>query len=79
MNSVGAGSAQTSLLRDDHDGVTRLRTRFLAAWARSDEIFTVVGAEGMLSKPIVWRHPFIFYVGHLSAFSWNQLCSGILI
>ena len=38
----------------------------------------IVGAGQTLTKPIVWRHPFIFYVGHLPAFSWNQICGGIL-
>lgn len=78
MNSLGVSSAQTFPLREDRHGVARLRQRFLAAWARSDEIFAIVGPDGMLSKPIVWRHPFIFYVGHLPAFSWNQLCGGML-
>jgi ergothioneine biosynthesis protein EgtB len=26
----------------------------------------------------VWRNPFIFYIGHLPAFAWNQICGGIL-
>lgn len=55
-----------------------LYATFSAAWARSDAIFDIVGAAGMLSKPIIWRHPFIFYAGHLPAFSWNQICGGIL-
>ncbi len=56
----------------------QVRERFHAAWARSDEIFAVVGAGQTLTQPIVWRHPFIFYIGHLPAFSWNQVCGGIL-
>lgn len=55
-----------------------LEARFVAAWAQSDAIFDIVGSAGMLAKPIVWRHPFLFYVGHLPAFSWNQICGGIL-
>jgi ergothioneine biosynthesis protein EgtB len=55
-----------------------LEARFLAAWARSDELFRLVRQGEMLAKPIVWRHPFIFYVGHLPAFTWNQICRGIL-
>ena len=35
-------------------------------------------AAKRLHQPIVWRHPFIFYIGHLPAFSWNQICGGIL-
>ena len=52
--------------------------RFLSAWARSDELFGLIRDERLLAKPIVWRHPFLFYVGHLAAFSWNQICGGIL-
>src|SRR5215470_794761 len=62
---------------NDYD-VERLRRRFAEAWVWSDEIFDIVGPEGMQECPIVWRHPFIFYVGHLPAFSWNQICGGIL-
>jgi ergothioneine biosynthesis protein EgtB len=66
------------LLRNDGRSNEALRARFSAAWARSDAIFDIVGSEGMLSRPIAWRHPFIFYVGHLPAFSWNQICGAIL-
>ena len=64
--------------RERTDGVQRLRARFTAAWARTDAIFDIVGVAGMVAKPIVWRHPFIFYMGHLPAFSWKQICGGIL-
>lgn len=53
------------------------REKFVAAWARTDEIFRIVPAGEILASPIVWRHPFIFYLGHLPAFSWNQICAGI--
>ena len=52
--------------------------RYLSAWARSDELFGLIRDDRLLSKPIVWRHPFLFYVGHLPAFSWNQICGSIL-
>ena len=52
--------------------------RFLSAWARSDELFGLIRDDRLLAKPIVWRHPFLFYVGHLPAFSWNQICGAIL-
>jgi ergothioneine biosynthesis protein EgtB len=55
-----------------------LREQFLQAWNRSDEIFGIVKAQAILAKPILWRHPFIFYVGHLPAFAWNQICGGVL-
>jgi ergothioneine biosynthesis protein EgtB len=55
-----------------------LREHFLSAWSRTDEIFGIIKSHAMLSKPIALRHPFIFYVGHLPAFAWNQICSGVL-
>ncbi len=63
---------------EEHYRADYFRERFLGAWKRSDLIFDIVGSKAMLSAPIVWRHPFIFYVGHLPAFSWNQICGGIL-
>ncbi len=54
------------------------REQFISAWSRTDRIFSLIGPNAMLEKPIVWRHPFIFYVGHLPAFSWNQICGAIL-
>lgn len=55
-----------------------VREKFIAAWTRTDEILAIVPAEEILAKPIVWRHPVVFYVGHLPAFTWNQICGGIL-
>ncbi|HVO91428.1 MAG TPA: SUMF1/EgtB/PvdO family nonheme iron enzyme [Terriglobales bacterium] len=60
------------------DKADLLRERYLAAWSRTDQIFAMVPSSAMLAQPIVWRHPLIFYVGHLPAFSWNQICGGIL-
>jgi ergothioneine biosynthesis protein EgtB len=56
----------------------QFEARFLSAWARSDQLFGLIRDDRLLAKPIVWRHPFIFYVGHLPAFSWNQICGSIL-
>lgn len=66
------------LKNSDQRAAEQLRERFIAAWARSDDLFALVGTNQTLTQPIVWRHPFIFYVGHLPAFSWNQVCGGIL-
>lgn len=60
------------------DKAELFREKFTAAWRRTDELFAIVSPAEMLAQPIVWRHPFIFYVGHLPAFSWNQICGGIL-
>lgn len=44
-----------------------------AAWRRSDRLFELLEPEALLAQPIPLRHPFIFYLGHLPAFAWNQL------
>ncbi len=64
--------------REVNEIKAQYEARFLSAWARSDELFGLIRDERLLAKPIVWRHPFLFYVGHLPAFSWNQICGGIL-
>src|SRR5438477_2516863 len=55
-----------------------LQQKFLAAWSRSDALFRILKEEDLLTRPIVWRNPFVFYIGHLPAFAWNQICDGIL-
>jgi ergothioneine biosynthesis protein EgtB len=55
-----------------------LRENFLSAWTRTDDIFGIVKSQAMLAKPIALRHPFIFYLGHLPAFAWNQICRAVL-
>ena len=67
-----------SLRRSEQTNVELLRDKFNAAWTRTDEIFGIVPTQEVLTTPIVWRHPFIFYIGHLPAFSWNQICRAIL-
>jgi len=66
------------LQRISFDKVKDLREKFFSAWARTDDIFAIVADSDLLATPIVWRHPFIFYVGHLPAFSWNQICGALL-
>jgi ergothioneine biosynthesis protein EgtB len=60
------------------DRAAALREQFLQVWDRSDDIFGIVKSRAMLARPIVFRHPFIFYVGHLPAFAWNQICREVL-
>jgi ergothioneine biosynthesis protein EgtB len=52
--------------------------RLRACWSRSDEIFGLLDPEELLEQPISLRHPLIFYLGHLPAFAWNQVCRGVL-
>ena len=64
--------------RGADEKITALREKLVGAWARTDEIFAIVPNSELGAAPIVWRHPFIFYIGHLPAFSWNQICGAIL-
>ncbi|MCO4769138.1 MAG: SUMF1/EgtB/PvdO family nonheme iron enzyme [Deltaproteobacteria bacterium] len=55
-----------------------LKAALQAAWNRSDLIFGTVPDAYLLDRPIGLRHPFVFYVGHLPAFLWNQVGGGLL-
>jgi ergothioneine biosynthesis protein EgtB len=52
--------------------------RLRACWRRSDQIFGLLEPEALYEQPIRLRHPVIFYLGHLPAFAWNQVCRGLL-
>jgi iron(II)-dependent oxidoreductase len=45
-----------------------------SARARTDELFELLKPEALYSRPIPERHRLIFYLGHLEAFDWNQIC-----
>jgi len=60
------------------DGRTPSPADFERAWARSDTLFGLVAPEALLETPIPLRQPFLFYIGHLPAFAWNQLWRGRL-
>jgi ergothioneine biosynthesis protein EgtB len=47
--------------------------RLRAAWRRSDQLFSLLRDEAWLAQPIPLRQPFVFYLGHLPAFTWNHL------
>jgi ergothioneine biosynthesis protein EgtB len=57
---------------------TSLEDRLEAAWRRSDQIFGLLEEAAWYERPIALRQPFIFYVGHLPAFAWNQVVRGAL-
>ncbi len=40
----------------------------------TDKLFSLVSPKAMYARPIPERHRLIFYLGHLEAFDWNQLC-----
>jgi formylglycine-generating enzyme required for sulfatase activity len=56
----------------------QFRERLAAVWRRSDELFALVPDHRWLERPITLRHPILFYLGHLPAFAWNQVCRGAL-
>ena len=59
-------------------GTRALKERLDAAWRRSDQIFGLLSDAAWYERPIALRQPFIFYVGHLPAFAWNQVVRGLL-
>jgi hypothetical protein len=48
------------LQRNTSRKIDILAAKFTAAWARTDEIFSILPEREMNAAPIVWRHPFIF-------------------
>lgn len=44
------------------------------ARARTDQLFERLKSGALYSRPIPERHRLIFYLGHLEAFDWNQIC-----
>ena len=55
-----------------------LLRQFESARARTDELFTLLRPGALYSRPIPERHRLIFYLGHLEAFDWNQVCRNAL-
>lgn len=51
-----------------------LRNELDEARLRTDSMFTLISAQAMYERPIPERHRLIFYLGHLEAFDWNQIC-----
>src|SRR6266852_2947588 len=52
--------------------------RMASGRARTDQLFQILRPEALYSRPIPERHRLIFYLGHLEAFDWNQICRGAL-
>ncbi|MBI1895607.1 MAG: SUMF1/EgtB/PvdO family nonheme iron enzyme [Acidobacteria bacterium] len=48
------------------------------ARARTDEMFWLLDPAALYERPAPERHRLIFYLGHLEAFDWNQICRGAL-
>lgn len=58
--------------------MTAALTALEEAWKRSDFLFALLNDTALHSRPIGLRHPFLFYLGHLPAFAWNQIGRGEL-
>ena len=53
--------------------------RLQAAWRRSDRLLGAPHRRGLArSSRSPLRQPFVFYLGHLPAFAWNQIGRGLL-
>jgi ergothioneine biosynthesis protein EgtB len=62
----------------DHGRAEKLRRALERVWTRTDELFGLLAPGALAAQPIALRQPFIFYMGHLPAFAWNQVCRGVL-
>ena len=51
-----------------------LHTTLQSARARTDELFRLLRPSAIYERPVADRHRLIFYLGHLEAFDWNQVC-----
>lgn len=60
------------------DLLSTLEAELSRCWKRSDELFALLSEDALLDRPIGLRHPFLFYLGHLPAFAWNQIGRGAL-
>ena len=54
--------------------LVEIRKELSAARACTDSIFSLFQPETLYERPIPERHRVIFYLGHLEAFDWNQVC-----
>jgi len=55
-----------------------LLQKIQSARANTDHLFTLLKPGALYSRPIPERHRLIFYLGHLEAFDWNQICRNAL-
>jgi iron(II)-dependent oxidoreductase len=53
---------------------SQLAQELADARRRTDELFTLLVRDALYDRPIPERHRIIFYLGHLEAFDWNQVC-----
>lgn len=54
--------------------LAKLQRELEEARVHTDSMFAFMSETAMFERPIPERHRFIFYLGHLEAFDWNQIC-----
>lgn len=54
--------------------LAKLKSEMYEARSRTDRLFSLMSENAMYERPIPERHRLIFYLGHLEAFDWNQIC-----
>lgn len=54
--------------------LTEIRKELSDARGCTDHIFSLFQPQSLYDRPIPERHRVIFYVGHIEAFDWNQIC-----
>src|SRR5579862_3523711 len=57
---------------------TEVAEALAGARRRTDELFSLLVPGALYDRPIPERHRNIFYLGHLEAFDWNQVCRNSL-
>jgi formylglycine-generating enzyme required for sulfatase activity len=55
-----------------------LQPELSIARQHTDALFSLLTPDALYERPIPDRHRLIFYLGHLDAFDWNQVCRGAL-
>ena len=54
--------------------IVEMRKELTEARQWTDRMFSMMTPAAMYDRPIQERHRVIFYLGHLEAFDWNQIC-----
>jgi ergothioneine biosynthesis protein EgtB len=54
-----------------------LTSQISEARANTDALFRIVHPQSLYDRPIAERHRIVFYIGHLEAFDFNLLASGL--
>src|SRR6478752_3789964 len=57
---------------------TDFAERVRVARTQTDALFDLIDPGALYDRPIAERHRLIFYLGHLEAFDWNQICRAAL-